>query len=189
MVFAASVGGALVSANCGDARSRQAVDLVAGVPREQQRAIARANFGARWPFVVDEGTLACLDRAVIARPNGVNYAVNDAAAARGFAVIAPIVRIQPSLPPTNPYPALRQDDREKVFAESTRCEQQTTSAARVTCKAAVRAAHQLSEAALAQIDAEGQERVWPPLPPRKQSLAPIVDAGLQLCSRRAPQHR
>ena len=45
------------------------------------------------------------------------------------------------------------------------------------------------QSALAQIEAEGHERIWPPLPPRKQSLAPILDAGLQLCPRPSPQRR
>jgi hypothetical protein len=34
---------------------------------------------------------------------------------------------------------------------------------------------------LKQIEAEGQERFWPPLAPPFKSLAPVVDEGLKLC--------
>ncbi|HVT46544.1 MAG TPA: hypothetical protein VHD57_02055 [Vicinamibacterales bacterium] len=185
----ASCGFGLLAAGCGDTQTRPVIDPVTGVPHEQQRAISSRDFGVRWPFTAETATLACVDDAVVARVNGVNYAVNAAATGRGFAPIAPTVRMQPSLPPTNPYPGLRQGDRERVFAESMQCEQWTDGRDAAGCKAGVRAAHGLSDGALAQIEAEGHERIWPPLPPRKQSLAPILDAGLQLCPRPSPQRR
>ena len=32
-----------------------------------------------------------------------------------------------------------------------------------------------------QIEDEGRERTWPPLPRRPRDLAPLIEAGLKLC--------
>jgi hypothetical protein len=34
---------------------------------------------------------------------------------------------------------------------------------------------------LTQIEDEGHERLWPPLPRQPKDLGPLVDAGLKLC--------
>jgi hypothetical protein len=39
----------------------------------------------------------------------------------------------------------------------------------------------LTDDELKQIDAEGRERLWPPLLPRRADLSPVIDAGIKLC--------
>jgi hypothetical protein len=66
----------------------------------------------------------------------------------------------------------------QVFASSVACEKAADPA---RCKQQLREARTLSEADLNQIDAEGRERFWPPLVPKRISLDRLIDAGLKLC--------
>jgi hypothetical protein len=160
---------------CSD-RPRAIVDPIADVPPAQQRAITRNDLKWQWPLTVGTGTLGCEAGAVVFRAAGATYAVNDAARARGFRSIEPIHLVQGQGLPTNPLKGLSQDRRMQVFQESAACGKTDRG-----CKAQVRARHRLSDADLAQIDAVGVERLWPPLPPQRKDLGPLTDAGLKLC--------
>jgi hypothetical protein len=158
-------------------------DPAHGIPLNQQRVVTQADFGADWPFEPAAGTLACIAGAVVFRAQGVDYALNEAASSRGYAPPGALVRMQRSRPPTNPLPGVRQDQRQKIFAASMQCDRQAagTGTDGSACKQRLRDAMKLSDGDLRQIEAEGQERVWPPVPPRRQSVQPIVEAGSHLC--------
>jgi len=66
----------------------------------------------------------------------------------------------------------------QVFAASEVCKSR---ADRSSCRRELAGAHHLSDDELAQIDAEGRERSWPPLTAPKMSLDAVVRAGLALC--------
>lgn len=76
--------------------------MIAAVPLMTACAgeeISRAEFGDRWPFMVDAGTLHCdLPNRVTFKTDGVAYGVNGAAVAYGFPPINPIWRNDPSIP-------------------------------------------------------------------------------------------
>jgi hypothetical protein len=174
----------LLLALCGTCRGTGAVpDSAHGIPLVQQRVVTQADFGADWPFEPAAGTLACIAGAVVFRAQGVDYALNEAAKSRGYALPGPLVRMQRSRPPTNPLPGVRQDQRQKIFSASMQCDREAvrTGTDASACKQRLRDAMKLSGSDLRQIEAEGQERVWPPVPPRRQSVQPIVEAGSHLC--------
>ena len=167
----------LIVAGCGDSPSRQrAADPIPGIAENTQRTIARNEFPRQWPFAVGTGTLGCLDEGVVFRVDGTTYALNDAAAARGFPRAEPI-RLTQHRAPSNPLVRLTQNRRMQIFSESSACVDSTS------CKQRIRALHAISDAELKQVEAEGEERRWPPLPPERVSLALIIDAGLKLCRR------
>jgi hypothetical protein len=67
-----------------------------------------------------------------------------------------------------------------IFEQSVRCDrpQEASNA----CKERIRERHRISQADLIQIEAEGRERLWPPLEPERVSLDPLMEAGMKLCS-------
>jgi hypothetical protein len=147
---------------------------------EQQRAIARSEFGFRWPFTVGLGTLGCVSGAIVFQNGGRRYALNDAARPQATAPIESIQEFRSGGPPTNPLGRLRQEDRQRIFAASAACGDRPQ---RDACRQAVRERDRLSDDELKQIDAEGQERLWPPLAPQRMSLDAVVEAGQRLCRR------
>jgi hypothetical protein len=111
------------------------------------------------------------------RTGGVTYGLNDDAVTRGFPPAAPVLMTQ-NRPPTNPLRRLRQGDRERIFSIAIGCDSAKEPA---RCRTGVGMQYGLSAAELEQILVEGRERTWPPLPPRRMSIEPIVEAGLRLC--------
>ena len=169
----------VLSTACGESRSQRIADPIPDVPANQQRTIARAEIGWKWPLSVGVGTLGCISDAVVFRARGVTYALNEAATSRGFAPLDPIWATQSS-GPRDPLKRLTQDQRMRLFAETSGCEKANSTD---RCKQRILETHGLSEQELKQIDAEGRERTWPPLSPMRRSVAPLVDAGLTLCTR------
>jgi hypothetical protein len=158
-------------------------DPVPDFPVAQQRAVTRAQFGLDWPFDAAAGTLACKDQAVAFRTNGETYAVNDAAARLGLRQVSGLVRLQRGGPPTNPLSRVRQEDRQRIFRQSMLCEKFLVPDSVARCKAELRDGSGLSAPELTQIEAEGQERRWPPLVLQPTSLDAMTRAGLKLCAR------
>jgi hypothetical protein len=184
------VGCALLLAWCGACgganESPRGSDVIPGIPKTQQRVVHRFQFGRRWPFRVESGTLACVADAVVFRVGGVSYAMNDAALSRGFAAIAPI-RPQPRPErPSNPMTRLVRDQRMRIFTQAMACERGAEGDRRVDvarCTQRLRESHGLTQGELNQIDVEGHELFWPPLSPSVGPLGPLTEAALKLCPR------
>jgi hypothetical protein len=49
------------------------------------------------------------------------------------------------------------------------------------CEQHIREAHKLTESELQLIEAEGQERFWPPVSRTLKSIGPLAQEGLTLC--------
>jgi hypothetical protein len=171
-----------LSTACGGGRAEPVTDPIPDVPLAQQRIVDRSELRYQWPFTVGSGTLGCSSGAVVFRNAGTSYAVNDAARARGFTSIESIRVTQTAGPPSNPLARLKQSERERVFRQAADCEK-TSAAETAACKRQLRDRERLSEGDLSQIEAEGQERLWPPLPPKKIGLDAVVEAGTKLCPR------
>lgn len=169
---------AAVSVACGRGTVAPA-EPVPGIQLDHQRQISRVEIVDRWPFVPGTGTLACDRGAVAFRTQGVTYALNDAARARGYDEVSPIVVTQ-SAAPSNPLKQVPQDGRLRIFAESAAC---GTTADPSQCRHDVASRYQLTAEELNQVDVEGYERSWPPLTAAKRSVKPVVDIGLTLCAR------
>lgn len=161
---------------CGG-RDLRVEDRIPDIPASQQMAILRRELMDRWPFIPAEGALGCLTDAVVFRAGAVTYALNDQARSRGYAPADPIVLTTPG-PPSNPPGRIKQDERMRVFAASDACR---VRAEPVLCRQELARAHTLTADELAQIEVEGRERSWPPLPRHPRSLAPVLEAGLALC--------
>lgn len=168
---------------CGDGSSRAVDDPIVEVPSDQQRTITRSDLSGPWPFTVGSGTLGCKSEAVMFRTDGRTYAINDAATVAGFAPVEPIRVVQSQGWPSNPLRSLPQDVRMNIFEESMRCERMYAAISNSSdpCKRRLRETHSLTEAQLSQIEAEGRERLWPPLESERVSLGPLIEAGLKLC--------
>ena len=71
----------------------------------------------------------------------------------------------------------------RLFEESAACERKggDASAETARCKQRLRESRGMSEADLTQIEAEGHERLWPPLSSKPIGMDPLVEAGLKLC--------
>jgi hypothetical protein len=165
----------LTLAACGGQPAQQRVaDPIAGIPGSQQRTIARTEFPRKWPFTVGSGTLGCVEGAVVFRASDVTYALNDAAAARGFTAAEPI-RLTQHRAPSNPLTRLTQERRMQVFKELRAC------ADSGACSQRLRDVHAISGPELQQIAAEGVERSWAPLAPNRVPLDALIDAGRRLC--------
>jgi hypothetical protein len=159
-------------------------DPIPDIPLAQQRAVSRADFTWKWPFSIGNGTLGCTDAAVVFRYEGRTYALNDAARSRGFAMVDPIWRWQSGGLPSNPLQKLSQEDRQTVFKQLMACEGDgsvDTRAEAALCKKNLAQGRGLTDPDLEQISAEGHERLWSPLKQNRASLAPLVEAGQQLC--------
>jgi hypothetical protein len=157
-------------------------DPVEGVPLAQQRTIDRNELGYKWPVDVGTGTIACDGGALFFRTGGTTYALSRGAGTRGYADIDAIRRTQGSGPPSDPVSRLTQEERMKIFAQSSACSAEN--AGRVSeCKARLRSRTSLSESELTRVEAEGTERSWPPLKPPLMSLDALSDAARQLCPR------
>lgn len=168
------------ASSCGHAADRPA-EPIPEVPADQQRVVRRGEFRWQWPFTVGTGTLGCLDGAVVFRTAGRSYAVNDTARVLGLPSAAPLRQFGTTGPPSNPLKTVPQDRRMRLFADTAACGQRFTGSEEERCKRRLRELHDLSEADLRQIEAEGHERFWPPLAATKISLEPMIEAGLALC--------
>ncbi|MCA1563912.1 MAG: DUF2511 domain-containing protein [Acidobacteria bacterium] len=152
------------------------------LPLNQQRTVTRTDFNWEWPFTIGVGTLGCASGAVVFRSGNVTYALNDAAA-KGFASPRPI-QLTVDAGPRNPLARIKQDTRMQIFAQTVACRASASaepSPASAPCTQRIRDTHGLTEDELKQIEAEGRERRWRPLPAEYTSVAPLVDEGLKLC--------
>jgi hypothetical protein len=172
-------GVAAVLLGCGR-QSATVADPVEGVPLTQQRTITRNELGYKWPFDVGTGTIACDGGALFFRANGTTYALSRGAGTRGYADIDAIRRAQGSGPPSDPVSGLTQEERMKIFAQSSACQGDNPGSVS-ECKARIRARSSVSESDLTRIEAEGAERYWPPLTPPLMSLDGVNEAARQLC--------
>jgi hypothetical protein len=163
---------------------QRVTDPIAGAPVAQQRLITRQQYGWRWPFVMGVGTLACHDDAVLFRAGGVTYGLNPVARGRGFADPGSIRAVAAGVPPSNPLRRLTQDTRMSVFQAAESCGQRQAEPERAHCRSEVMRQFGLSSAELLQVDVEGRERHWPPLPAELMSVDAVVRDGAALCARR-----
>jgi uncharacterized protein DUF2511 len=154
-------------------------DPIPGIEASRQRRISRHDFPDAWPFEPGTGTLGCTGGAVVFRVQGVTYALNDMARARGYASVDPIV-VSQSKEPSHPLRRITQDERMRIFRASNDCSSSSDPAA---CKRRLAQSHALSPEELAQVEAEGRERSWPPLSPPRKSTEPVVKAGAPMCSK------
>jgi hypothetical protein len=169
----------VVLSGCGKQGSTIA-EPVEGIPLTQQRTIDRNELGYKWPFDPGTGTIACDGGALFFRANGTTYALSRGAGTRGYADIDTIRRPQGSGPPSDPVSRLTQEERIKIFAQSSACSSESAGNAS-DCKARVRTRSNISDSELTRIEAEGAERFWPPLKPPLMSLDAVTDAARQLC--------
>jgi hypothetical protein len=154
-------------------------DPIPDIPAGQQRRISRHDFVDTWPFEPGTGTLGCAAGAVVFRVQGVTYALNDTARARGYVSVDSIV-VSRSKAPSHPLGRITQDERMQIFRTSEGCK---TSADEAACRRRLAELQALSPAELSQVEAEGRERSWPPLSPPQKSTEPVVKAGAAMCSR------
>jgi Protein of unknown function (DUF2511) len=152
-------------------------DPIPEMPASHQRRISRLDFPDAWPFAPGIGTLGCAGDAVVFRVQGVTYALNDQAQARGYANADSIV-VPQSTQPSRPLRRVTQDERMRIFGAADHC---TSSPEAAACRQRLALAHGLSREELAQVEAEGRERSWPPLSPPRKSTAPVVRAGAAMC--------
>ena len=167
----------LCAAACG---LRDAItDPIPGVPLSRQRAISREEFGFRWHLSVGVGVLACdQPQAILFRTQGTTYQLSGDL--RQEPDITPLRVYEPSGPPSNPLRRLKQDDRMRAFALVSSC------ASRPGDTHCVDDSLQrlgLSRDDWTLIDAEGEERRWPPLTRDLMPLDPLVSAGRDLCTK------
>ena len=155
-------------------------DPVEGVALAQQRTIDRNELGYKWPFTPGAGTIACDGGALFFRANGTTYALSRGAGTRGYADIDTVRRPQGSGPPSDPVSGLIQEERMKIFAQSSACGSEPPASV-AECKARIRTRSNLSESELRRVEAEGAERYWPPLKPPLMSLEALTGAARQLC--------
>jgi hypothetical protein len=177
-VWVAAAVSALVL-GCGK-QTPSIADPVEGVPLTQQRTITRNELGYKWPFDPGTGTIACDGGALFFRAGGTTYALSRGAGTRGYANIDAIRRTQGSGPPGDPVSRLTQEERMKIFAQSSACTSDNPGKV-AECKAHIRARSSVSETELTRIEAEGAERYWPPLTPPLMGLDAVNDAARQLC--------
>ena len=171
------VGAAALLAACGS--SERVHDPIDGIPIAQQETISRTRLGFVWPLSAGTGMLACADDgAILFRSGGVIYAVSGSRA--GAADITPLRLAEPSPPPSNPVKRLTQNVRMDAFASLERCPAHDDTN---TCLPRVGEQFGLSSDEVRLIDAEGQERRWPPLTRGLMSLEPLVTRGRALCGR------
>jgi hypothetical protein len=160
--------------------SERVKDPIAGVPMDRQSTISRAQLGFRWPLVPGTGTLACAadGKVILFRAGGVTYVVHGEWP--GAADISPLRVPEPSGLPSNPVKRLTQNVRMDAFASLNGCrsvEHQDV------CRRNVEERFGVSSEEARLIEAEGQERAWPPLTRGLVRLDPLITAGRSLCAR------
>jgi hypothetical protein len=167
----------LLLAACGP-RDRVS-DPIDGVPLAHQQTISRGQLGFRWPLSPGIGTLACAGKEVILfRAAGVTYVVQGDWP--GAADISPLRVSQPAPLPSNPVKRLPQNIRMDAFASLERCR---SNGADDTCSRGVQERFRMSAEEAQLIEAEGEERRWPPLARGLMPLGPLIAAGRGLCDR------
>jgi hypothetical protein len=145
----------------------------------RQKTITRAQLGFEWPLSPGIGTLACPDDgAILFRTGGVIYGVSGSHP--GAADITPLRVHEPSPLPSNPVRRVTQNVRMDAFALLERCR---ASGQEDACSRSVQERFGLSGEEARLIQAEGQERRWPPLARNLMSLEPLVAQGRALCDR------
>jgi Double zinc ribbon/Protein of unknown function (DUF2511) len=146
--------------------------------------------------------------AVYFRVGATNYAVNGVAKGRGGNPnFETIWRTRPVSSPPNIVARVPEPERRDIFRTEVACLEQAERAALLkfpgasslselktsavyeekmlaNCKQQVMAKNALTATELDLIDAEGYALHWPPnTPPRAASIGPIIEDGLELCSR------
>jgi hypothetical protein len=159
--------------------SRRIDDPIGNVPLNRQRAVSRVDFSFRWPLSVGVGVLGCdQDKRILFRTQGITYQVDGRT--DGVGAIEPLRMAEPSPPPTNPLRRVKQSDRMAAFASMTACAAHPSDD---LCASATLERFGLSREEWTQVEAEGRERRWPPLPREYMSLDPLIAAGRTLCDR------
>lgn len=154
--------------------------------------VSRAELGDKWPLTVDEGLLTCDKKGALRvivffegkDGRGRMYAVNGAARTHFKNVemeIGPIWKPQPEGPFTA-VDRLSIDARKQMFHAAVLCEDRDSGVAPAKdCKTTLRRNLHLTPEELKQIEHEGLARSWPPLPPSRMSIDPLIQRGLKLC--------
>jgi len=168
----------LMTTACGRG-SQRIDDPIGNVPLNRQRAVSRVDFSFRWPLSVGAGVLGCdQENRILFRTQGVTYQVDGRT--DGVGGIEPLRMPEPSPPPTNPLRRVTQSDRMAAFASMTACAAHPSDD---LCASATLERYGLSREEWTQVEAEGRERRWPPLPREYMSLDPLIAAGRTLCAR------
>ena len=172
----------LMIAACGHGKG--VADPIPDLPLPRQRTILRQELGFRWPLTVGIGTLACDGTgAILFRSAGVTYVVSGT---RPGALSLASLRVpEPSPPPSHPLKRVPQSTRMDAFASMVHC--QARNQADRACEGGVLARFGLSSEEWALIDAEGDERKWPPLTRGLMPLDAMITAGRALCAGGAGQ--
>ncbi len=168
------------------------IAITAACSERNSREVSRSEFGERWPFTVDRGVVRCDNNAITFATDGNVYAVNGVAKSRGIAAIEPIWRATHVRMNYEPLTRIAVAERKAVYRGIIDCEDKQEDdpdiqkAAKVAeqCKAALRRHYSITDKEIEQIGSEGLAENWPPLPPVRVSIGPIIDLGLSLCDKR-----
>jgi len=151
--------------------------------------ITRDQLGRTWPFTVASGTLYCERQGnhVVFESGGNHYAINGsakgAATKNGYLAVDAILQPLPPQPVRVRIDRLPEPRRKDVFAEAARCDGVSTFGAH-DCRAAILRNVGISESELGHIVEEGIAMAWPPIPPRRADITPILTRGVALCNAR-----
>lgn len=170
-------GALLCAVACGP-RETAVTDAIPGAPLTHQRTITRAEFGFRWPLTVGVGVLACDQQTILFRTQGTTYVLSGDP--RRGSDIAPLRLYEPSGPPSNPLRRLKQEDRMRAFESVNSCASRPSD---TNCMDNTLQRLGLSRDDWTLIEAEGQERRWPPLTRDLMPLDPVLAAGRDLCAK------
>jgi hypothetical protein len=162
--------------------------LIAGAACQlpHQEFITREQLGGQWPFTVPSGTLYCEKQGnhIVFESGGTQYAINGsakgAAAANGYVAVDPILRQLPPEPVKVRVDRLPEPRRKDVFTEAARCDG-ASAFGNVECRANILENVGITDVELRQILEEGIAMAWPPMPPRRVDMQPIITRGLALC--------
>ena len=172
-----------------------------------ERVISRADFGDRWPFVVESGTLRCrAPRAITFTSSGTTYAVNGMASTLEAGVpIEPIWAFQPPRDPgIEVVEGIPLSDCNEIFRQLTVCEDRAMEQAEgeipvtnfasmermadrmdeleTECKGDVRNTFGISEDEALKIGVEGVfGGGFSSATPLRISISSVIQAGLTLC--------
>lgn len=167
----------LLIAGCGS-------DKALGVPLPVP--VNASEFGDKWPLTVSSGHLSCLpgSEVIFYAPDGTVYAVNGSArGTKRWQPIDPIWKIDESLYDVAPVARIQESTRRAIFADVVRCEDENRAGSRQrdACKAQIDKESKLTVAERRTITSEGIAKSWPPLPPTRVNISPLIELGLQIC--------
>ena len=168
-----------------------------------ERQISRAQYGDKWPFTVDSGSLMSVGgSSVLFRSGTTTYALNGRARGqKRWAEADPIVRTKElAAGQYEPVKHLPEATRRTIFAEGVACEdrgdktaerettdlkRQASISRRVSeaCKTDLRKRRALTSREVSMVSTEGMSKGWPPLSPFRMPLSDLIADGLKLCAR------